>query len=92
MKLTFDFKGLEEEISNLRGDIMALSQAVQDAIAKIKTDLAAGVAGIRSDIEELKKLVSSGASEADILAGLEDLSQSVKAVTDLDAENPTPNP
>lgn len=82
---------ITQQLATLNGKVdttMALTQAVTDKVNEIKATLAAGVAGIRGDIEELKAKVASGATEAEILAELDKISTSVADVTSLDAENP----
>jgi len=69
---------------------MALTQAVRDRLEAIKATLESGVAGIKGDIQDLKDKITSsaGATEAEILAGLDSIGASVQAVGDLDLENP----
>ena len=82
---------------------MALSAAVQAKIAEIEaalagitTQITTGVAGIQTDIQDLKdKITAGGMSEAEILAALTELQTSAasvgtaaQAVTDLDLANP----
>ncbi len=73
---------------------MALTAAVQARLDAIKATLESGVAGVRSDIQELKDKITSsaGATEAEILAGLDGIAASVQAVGDLDLENPVVPP
>jgi hypothetical protein len=96
-----DNNAILRELLQLRRDIMTLDQSTKDRlealgnhIDSLKSQIETGVAGIRTDIQNLKDAVGGGATPDEVNAALDDintkldtLGAAAQSVTDLDAEN-----